>query len=86
VNLKLPDGTLEEYSWTSPYTTVHNIVIGKLYVDVRGKSEITNHSTGSICEIEWKERGWSGKVMHMLSGVVRDAQGRPQYKMSGCFS
>ena len=38
ITLKLEDGSQEFYSCTLPQTTVHNLVIGKLYIDVHGKS------------------------------------------------
>jgi len=45
INLKLSDGTSEFYSSTLPYTSVHNLVIGKLYIDVHGKSLVINHTS-----------------------------------------
>lgn len=38
INLKLTDGTTEFYSSNLPLSSVHNLVIGKLYTDVHGKS------------------------------------------------
>lgn len=38
INLKLPDGSVELYSFNLPATSVHNLIIGKLYVDCAGKS------------------------------------------------
>lgn len=61
ITLKLTDGTLEKYTWSIPLARIHNIVIGKMYIENAGKSMITNHTTGDYCEMEWKERGWSGK-------------------------
>lgn len=85
INLKLPSGQIEQYSWTVPQCTIHNLVIGKLYVEMRGKSQIFNHTTGDIAEIEWKERGWSGKP-DRISAVVKTAQGEPMYRMQGVFT
>lgn len=45
ITLKLPNGEKELYSSTLPATSVHNLVIGKLYIDVHGKSQIINHNT-----------------------------------------
>ena len=45
ITLKLEDGSHEFYSCTLPLTSVHNLVIGKLYIDVHGKSQVINHTT-----------------------------------------
>jgi hypothetical protein len=44
-NLKIPGGGVESYSATLPSVTVHNLVIGKTYIDIVGKSLITNDHT-----------------------------------------
>lgn len=44
MTLNLADGTRECYSTTLPATSVHNLIIGKMYVDVVGKSTIVNHT------------------------------------------
>ena len=85
INLKLPNGELEQYSWTVPNCAIHNLVIGKLYVEMRGKSQIFNHTTGDVCDIEWKERGWSGKP-DRLTGIVKSTAGEPMYRMQGTFT
>jgi hypothetical protein len=59
--------------------TVHNLVIGKLYVDVNGKTQVTNLSTGDTCYMEYKERGWSGKNANLFSGVVKSATTKTEF-------
>jgi len=61
INLNLKNGNKELYSFNLPATSVHNLIIGKVYVDVHGKSQVINHNTNEICDIELKEKGWSGK-------------------------
>jgi hypothetical protein len=85
VTLKLPGGALEHYSWNAPQSTIHNLLIGKMYIEVRGKTRIINHTTGDICDMEWKERGWSGKPFR-IEGTVKSASGEPRYKMHGIFT
>ena len=86
INLKLPGGKVENYSWTVPQTAVHNLLIGKMYVDIRGHTRITNHTTGDICDIEWKERTWSGKNANCYEGIVKNPQGIPKFKVWGNFT
>jgi len=38
INLKLPNGTLESYVCALPTISAHNLIIGKMYIDVSGKS------------------------------------------------
>jgi oxysterol-binding protein 1 len=73
INLKLPNGIVENYYWSIPQTAIHNLLIGKMYVDVRGKTRITNHTLGEVCDIEWKERTWSGKNAYCYEGIVKNA-------------
>jgi oxysterol-binding protein 1 len=86
ITLKLTDGSQEFYSCTLPLTTVHNLVIGKLYIDVHGKTQVINHTTQETCDIDWKERGWTGKNANMMVGTVKSASGKPHYKVSGKFT
>uniref|UniRef100_F6W8D0 Oxysterol-binding protein n=1 Tax=Ciona intestinalis TaxID=7719 RepID=F6W8D0_CIOIN len=48
LHLKNPD---ETYTWTNPKCSVHNIVVGKLWIEQHGVMEITNHRTISECYI-----------------------------------
>mmetsp|Transcript_30836 Transcript_30836/g.30340 ORF Transcript_30836/g.30340 Transcript_30836/m.30340 type:complete len:93 (+) Transcript_30836:412-690(+) len=58
--IKHSDGTYELFSTNMPQTSVHNLVIGKLYTDTSGNVVIKNHSTGDYCDFEYKRRGWKG--------------------------
>jgi len=86
ITLKLEDGTQEFYSCTLPQTTVHNLVIGKLYIDVHGKSSIINHTSQESCDLDWKERGWTGKNANLLLGTIKSASGKAHYKVQGRFT
>lgn len=33
----------EAYTWTNPTCCVHNIIVGKLWIEQYGNVEITNH-------------------------------------------
>lgn len=41
------------YTWTKVTTTVHNIIVGKLWVDQTGDMIITNHKDGSKCRLSY---------------------------------
>lgn len=86
VNLKLTDGTTEFYSSTLPLTSVHNLVIGKLYTDVHGKSQVINHTTQDVCDVDWKERGWTGKNANLLTANIKTPSGKVLFKLQGRFT
>jgi hypothetical protein len=59
------------------------LVIGKVYIDVIGKTQVVNHSTGDRCDMEWKERGWNAKNAYMIVGTVKNEEGKSSYKIYG---
>ena len=61
INLMLPNGEKEKYVSTLPSSSVHNLVIGKIYVEVEGITKTTNVNTQEECTMEWKSRGWTAK-------------------------
>jgi hypothetical protein len=32
-----------------------------MYIDIVGKSLVVNETSGEICDLDYKERGWSGR-------------------------
>ncbi|XP_050525587.1 oxysterol-binding protein 1 isoform X2 [Daktulosphaira vitifoliae] len=41
------------YTWSKVTTTIHNIIVGKLWVDQTGEMTITNHKDGSRCRLSY---------------------------------
>lgn len=41
------------YTWRKVNTTVHNIIVGKLWVDNHGEMDITNHKSGDKCHLKY---------------------------------
>lgn len=57
-------GTGDHFVWEKPYTNVHNIIIGKIYVEHYGKVEILNDSTGEKAVLDFKKGdGLIGQAM-----------------------
>lgn len=42
----------DHFTWTKISTVVHNIIVGKLWVDQDGTLDITSHRTGIICQLK----------------------------------
>ena len=45
--------TGNHFTWRKVTTTVHNIIVGKLWVDQSGEMDITNHVTGDKCHLKF---------------------------------
>ncbi|NWH80099.1 OSBL2 protein, partial [Piaya cayana] len=62
----------EAYTWTNPTCCVHNVIIGKLWLEQYGTVEIVNHSTGDKCVLNFKPCGLFGKELHRVEGYIQD--------------
>uniref|UniRef100_A0A3B4XJR7 Oxysterol-binding protein n=1 Tax=Seriola lalandi dorsalis TaxID=1841481 RepID=A0A3B4XJR7_SERLL len=62
----------EAYTWTNPLCCVHNIILGKLWIEQYGTVEIVNHSTGDKCVLNFKPCGMFGKELHKVEGYIQD--------------
>uniref|UniRef100_A0A670Y4U7 Oxysterol-binding protein n=1 Tax=Pseudonaja textilis TaxID=8673 RepID=A0A670Y4U7_PSETE len=71
ITLKLLEHN-EAYTWTNPTCCVHNIIVGKLWIEQYGNMEITNHKTGEKCMLNFKPCGLFGKELHKVEGYIQD--------------
>nr|XP_045234236.1 oxysterol-binding protein-related protein 1 isoform X3 [Macaca fascicularis] len=62
----------EAYTWTNPTCCVHNIIVGKLWIEQYGNVEIINHKTGDKCVLNFKPCGLFGKELHKVEGYIQD--------------
>eukprot|EP00955_Chlamydomonas_euryale_P015891 170005-Chlamydomonas_euryale.AAC.6 len=62
---------------------VHNIVIGKTWVDAYGKLVVHCPTNGVNCELDFKPCGWFGYGRYEYSGFVTDSDGTKKIKMYG---
>jgi len=67
-HLELPNGN--HYTWRKVKTVVHNIVIGKLWIDQHGEMEIINHFTGDKCHMKFEPYSYFGGVAKKVTGTV----------------
>ncbi|XP_076991874.1 oxysterol-binding protein-related protein 1 isoform X3 [Tamandua tetradactyla] len=66
----------EAYTWTNPTCCVHNIIVGKLWIEQYGNVEIINHRTGDKCVLNFKPCGLFGKELHKVEGYIQDKSKR----------
>jgi hypothetical protein len=60
-----------------PNAKVHNLVLGKTWIDSFGPFLVRNVNTGVRVEMEFKACGWFGSNQYEFEGLVLDEQVRP---------
>ncbi|OMJ80487.1 hypothetical protein SteCoe_19236 [Stentor coeruleus] len=73
----------DHYVWEKPFTNVHNIIIGKIYVDHFGTVEILNENNGEKAVVEFKKRGWFSSSINEVEGIVYDRYGKEVWRIEG---
>lgn len=68
--------TGELYSHVPPSAKVHNLVLGKTWIDSFGSFHVRNVNTGVRVEMEFKPCGWFGSNQYEFEGLVLDEQVR----------
>lgn len=76
----------EHYSWRKVTTAVHNIVVGRMWIDHYGVLTVRNHGTGDVAEVELHPTGWRTAAPHRVDGAVHDAGRVPHYRIDGLWS
>ncbi len=71
----------EVYTLVPPNAMVHNIVIGRTWVDAFGDMYIGCATTGSTCVLTFQRCSWFGYGRYEFSGFVADKDGRKHYKV-----
>lgn len=51
---------------------VHNIIVGRLWMEQYGTMEVLNHQTGLKAVLTFKPAGWAGKDLHHVEGFIMD--------------
>uniref|UniRef100_A0A8C8M0Z5 Oxysterol-binding protein n=1 Tax=Oncorhynchus tshawytscha TaxID=74940 RepID=A0A8C8M0Z5_ONCTS len=73
----------EAFTWTNPLCCVHNIIMGKLWIEQYGTVEIVNHNTGDRCVLNFKPCGMFGKELHKVEGYIQDKSKKKQRVLYG---
>ncbi|XP_078254114.1 oxysterol-binding protein-related protein 1 isoform X1 [Rhinoraja longicauda] len=66
----------ESYTWSNPTCCVHNIIVGRLWIEQYGNVEIINHKSGEKCILNFKPCGLFGKELHKVEGYIQDKSKR----------
>nr|XP_044988500.1 oxysterol-binding protein 2 isoform X2 [Jaculus jaculus] len=74
------------YVWRKSTSTVHNIIVGKLWIDQSGDIEIVNHKTNDRCQLKFVPYSYFSKeAARKVTGVVSDSHGKAHYVLSGSW-
>ncbi|XP_060659693.1 oxysterol-binding protein-related protein 2 isoform X3 [Drosophila nasuta] len=73
----------ETYTWSNVNCCVHNIIVGKLWIEQHGTMEITNHSTGHTAKLIFKSSTSADKDLHRVEGFVKDENGQNLFFLYG---
>uniref|UniRef100_A0A8C6Z2C2 Oxysterol-binding protein n=1 Tax=Nothoprocta perdicaria TaxID=30464 RepID=A0A8C6Z2C2_NOTPE len=74
------------YTWKKVTTTVHNIIVGKLWIDQSGEIEIVNHKTGDKCVLKFVPYSYfSRDVARKVTGEVADPAGKVHFFLLGTW-
>lgn len=75
----------DHYVFTQITSCVHNIVVGRMWLDNYGELEIKNRTTGGKCVISFSKTGWmsDSRSFGALKGTVYDAHGKAKIKIGG---
>ncbi|APA11962.1 hypothetical protein SS1G_05524 [Sclerotinia sclerotiorum 1980 UF-70] len=76
-------GPEELYTWKKVTSSVIGIITGNPVVDNYGPMEIKNWTTGEVCNVEFKARGWKASSAYHITGRVNDANGQTRFSLGG---
>lgn len=82
------DASVEEevYSFRKVTSSVVGIITGSPTVDNHGYMEITNHTLGYKCKMNFKARGWRGANACEVKGTVVSNKDIPEWIVGGKWS
>ncbi|KAG8182462.1 hypothetical protein JTE90_020383 [Oedothorax gibbosus] len=74
------------YTWRKVTTSVHNIIVGRLWVDHHGEMEIVNHTTEDKCHLRFIPYSYfSREIPRKVTGVVTDQEGSAKFVLQGTW-
>ncbi len=76
-------GTPELYTWKKVTASVVGIITGNPTVDNYGRMEIKNWTTGEVCTLDFKQRGWKASSAYHVTGKVMDKAGNTKWSIGG---
>ncbi|KAJ9605657.1 hypothetical protein H2200_009506 [Cladophialophora chaetospira] len=76
-------GPPELYTWKKVTSSVVGIITGNPTVDNYGAMEIKNWTSGEVCTLDFKQRGWKASSAYQVSGKVVGVDGVTKWSIGG---
>ena len=76
----------EVYAIHPPQSRVHNILVGRTWVDHFGELSVEALGSGLVCELVFHECGWFGAGRYAVSGTLYGADDTPQLALEGAWN
>lgn len=76
-------GPPELYTWKKVTSSVVGIITGNPVVDNYGPMEVKNWSTGEVCLLDFKQRGWKASSAYQVTGKVTGVDGVTKWSIGG---
>ncbi|XP_065322935.1 oxysterol-binding protein 1-like isoform X2 [Gordionus sp. m RMFG-2023] len=74
------------YTWRKVTSTVHNIIVGKLWMEHSGEMDIINHKTKDNCHLKYYSYSYFAReAPRKVTGVVTDSAGNAHWVLSGTW-
>ncbi|KAI9791396.1 MAG: hypothetical protein M1816_003963 [Peltula sp. TS41687] len=83
LRLRPASGGEELYTWKKITTSVVGIITNNPTVDNYGTMEVKNWTTGEVCLLDFKQRGWTSAGAYEVRGKVLDANGKTVWSIGG---
>jgi oxysterol-binding protein 1 len=86
LNLRSKSGVVERYTWKKVTSSVVGIISGSPTVDNYGPMVVKNWTTGEMCTLDFKPRGWKASSAYIVNGRVLDSDGKTRWSVGGRWS
>lgn len=73
----------EHYSWEKPNSSVHNVVVGNIYIDHHGSFTVRDLNSSARAEVHFDKRGWLSASSRDVRAEVYEASGTVKYTLTG---
>ncbi|KAL8690145.1 MAG: hypothetical protein Q9218_004344 [Villophora microphyllina] len=83
LKLRPASGGEELYTWKKVTSSVIGIITGSPTVDNYGPMEIKNWTTGEVCTLDFKPRGWKASSAYQVTGRVVGKDGKTRWSIGG---
>jgi len=76
----------EEYMWTNPFTCIHNIIFGRIWIEPNGTLPLKNLTTGDTLTLTYKKAGWFEGINYDITGEACDKDGELKAIITGKYN